>query len=269
VDSGKERLLTDLAKRIPIIGVTIDISEDPAKYESPCAYAYAVEKAGGLPILLPYRADLALIPRYVDLIDGILFTGGDDLDPTTFGETRHAKAIPVDPMREKFEMALLAEVEKRRIPILGICMGSQLMNVYRGGSLIQFLPDEQRTEPLEHRKVGDFLPRHAVELDTSSKLGEAIGKNEISVNSYHKQAVRKIGRGLKIIATAPDGVIEGFEDPDMPLFAAVQWHPERLYDKEPEHLAPFKLLVEAAARGATNSAAGDRPEDRRNADRRA
>jgi putative glutamine amidotransferase len=258
-----------MAQRPPIIGVTIDISEDPAKYESPCAYAYAVEKAGGLPILLPYRADLSLIAQYVDLIDGILFTGGDDLDPASFGESPHPKAIPVDPMRESFEMALLAEVEKRRIPILGICMGSQLMNVYRGGSLVQFLPDEQRPEPLEHRKVGEVLPRHTVQLDTSSQLGAAIGKGQISVNSYHKQSVRKIGRGLKIIATAPDGVIEGFEDPSFPLFAAVQWHPERLYDIEPEHLAPFKLLVEAAARGATNFAAGHRSEDRRNADGRA
>jgi putative glutamine amidotransferase len=121
------------------------------------------------------------------------------------------------------------------------------MNVYRGGSLHQFLPDVPRDHPLEHRKVDGELLRHPVKLDEQSALGRAIGKGEISVNTYHKQSPDRLGRGLKVIATSPDGVIEGFEDPTFPLFAAVQWHPERLSD-EPEHLAPFKLLVEKAAR---------------------
>jgi putative glutamine amidotransferase len=230
----------------PLIAITIDSSESPDHYESPCNYSTAVEKAGGLPVLLPFRTDLSLIPSYVDHFDGIVFSGGDDLDPALYGEARHPKAIPIDPARQKFELALLAEVEKRRVPALGVCCGSQLMNVYRGGSLIQFLPDEARAGALEHRKVGPELTRHAVMLDMNSELGRAIGKNEISVNTYHKQSVRAVGRGLKVIATAPDGVIEGFEDPSFPLFAAVQWHPERLSD-EPEHLAPFRLLVEKAS----------------------
>jgi putative glutamine amidotransferase len=136
---------------------------------------------------------------------------------------------------------LLAEVERRRTPVLGVCLGSQVMNVYRGGSLNQFLPDVQDT--LEHRKIGPELTRHQVQLDQQSQIGQAIGKPEISVNTYHKQSVNKLGRGLRVIATAPDGVIEGFEDPSLPLFAAVQWHPERLTN-EADHLAPFKLLVE-------------------------
>jgi putative glutamine amidotransferase len=230
----------------PIIAITIDSAEEPDKYESPCSYATSVEKAGGLPLLLPFRSDLSLIPAYVDLIDGIVFSGGDDLDPALYGEKRHPKAIPIDPARQKFELALLAEIEKRRVPALGICCGSQLMNVYRGGSLIQFLPDEERAGAIEHRKVGENLTRHAVAVDVKSQLGSAIGKSEISANTYHKQSVRKLGRGLQVIAKAPDGVIEGFEDPSFPLFAAVQWHPERLSD-EPEHLAPFKLLVRKAS----------------------
>jgi len=229
----------------PIIAITIDCADTDAKYESPYSYASAVEHAGGLPLLLPYKTDVSLIPEFVDLFDGILFTGGNDLDPALYGEARHPKAIPIDPDRQKFELALLAEVEKRRTPALGVCCGSQLMNVYRGGSLIQFLPDEARDGALEHRKIGTELKRHPVKVDTQTQLGSAIGQSEISVNSYHKQSVRKIGRGLKIVATAPDGVIEGFEDPSLPLFAAVQWHPERLHD-EAEHLAPFKLLVKKA-----------------------
>ena len=181
----------------PVIGITIDQHDQPGRYESPVDYAKSVELAGGLPLLLPYQSDLSLIPQYVDLLDGILFTGGDDLDPSIFGQPRHPKAVPIDPARQKFELALLAEVEKRRLPALGICLGSQLMNVYRGGTLHQFLPDVPREGLLEHRKVGENLLRHPITLDTESQLGQAIGKSE-----------RLVG--------------------------------------EPEHLAPFKLLVRIA-----------------------
>jgi putative glutamine amidotransferase len=233
-----------IRRMIPVIGITIDRDdEDPDKYQSPIRYAQAIERAGGLPLLLPYKIDHGLIPRYVHLIDGILFSGGNDLDPSLYGQPWHPKAQPIDPERQKFELALLAEIERRRTPALGICLGSQLMNVYRGGSLNQFLPDVPRETAIEHRKTAAAIHRHPVQLDPTSQIGQAIGKREISVNTFHKQAVDRLGRGLRVIATAPDGVIEGFEDPTFPLFAAVQWHPERLTD-EPEHLAPFKLLVE-------------------------
>jgi putative glutamine amidotransferase len=215
-------------------------------YESPVTYAKAIELAGGLPILFPYKTDTALVGEYVDLVDGILFSGGNDLNPELYGESWHPKTDKIDPDRQRFEMALLAEVERRRMPVLGVCLGSQVMNVYRGGSLNQFLPDVAGT--LEHRKVGPDLKRHAVQLDATSQIGQAVGKGEISVNTYHKQSVNRLGRGLRVIATAPDGVIEGFEDPSFPLFAAVQWHPERL-TSEAEHLAPFKLLVERSRAG--------------------
>ncbi|MDQ3440526.1 MAG: gamma-glutamyl-gamma-aminobutyrate hydrolase family protein, partial [Planctomycetota bacterium] len=167
----------------------------------------------------------------------------NDLDPSLYcDENWHPEAAKSEPARQCFELALGAEVEKRRMPTLGVCLGSQVMNVYRGGSLIQFLPDE--VKDIEHRCLDKSCPpRHAVKVDTESQLGRAIGKRDVSVNTYHKQAIRKIGRGLRVVATAPDGVIEGYEDPTYPLFAAVQWHPERLLD-EAEHLAPFKLLVD-------------------------
>jgi putative glutamine amidotransferase len=237
--------MTPAAKPRPVIGITIDSHDDGDKYESPFAYAKAVESAGGLPLLIPYKSDLSLIPQYVDQFDGILFSGGNDLDPTLYSQSWHPKAEHIDPARQKFELALLAEVERRRMPTLGVCLGSQLMNVYRGGSLHQFLPDAPRKSPIEHRRIEGKTPRHEVVLDPASRLGRCIGKTEISVNTFHKQAADRLGRGLRIVATAPDGVIEGFEDPSLPLFVAVQWHPERLID-EPEHLAPFKLLVDAS-----------------------
>jgi len=227
----------------PVIGLTTDSNDSDDRYLSTMTYAAAIERAGGLPLLLPYAVDHALIPQYVDLLDGICFTGGNDMNPVRYGEEWHPKVSKMDERREKFEFALIAEVEKRRMPALGVCFGSQLMNVYRGGSLIQFLP-EQKEECLEHRYMKDKgVCRHEVKLDTTSQLGKAIGNPNPSVNTYHKQAVNKLGKGLRVIATAPDGVIEAFEDPSFPLFAAVQWHPERLID-EAEHLAPFKLLVQ-------------------------
>jgi putative glutamine amidotransferase len=227
----------------PVIGITIDRNDNAERYESPFSYAKAIELAGGLPLLFPYKTDISLIPQYVDLIEGILFSGGNDLDPALYGQSWHERAERIDPDRQRFDMALLAEIERRRTPTLGVCLGSQIMNVYRGGSLHQFLPDVARDAALEHRRIGTELKRHSVTLDTNSQIGRAIGKSEISVNTYHKQSADTLGRGLRVIATAPDGVIEGFEDPTFPLFAAVQWHPERLTD-EAEHLAPFKLLVE-------------------------
>ena len=209
-------------------------------------YSTAVEKAGGLPLLIPYRTDLSLIPQIIDTLEGVLFSGGNDLDPSLYGESYHAGAVPIDPDRQRFEMALLAEVERRRVPALGVCLGSQLMNVYRGGSLNQFLPDLQRDPMLEHRKIDGIAPRHGVRLNENSIAAQALGKTEIDANSSHKQSVNRVGRGLRIIGTAPDGVVEGVEDPSLPLFLGVQWHPERLHE-EPDHLALFRLLVDKAA----------------------
>ncbi len=113
--------------------------------------------------------------------------------------------------------------------------------------MIQFLPDHLRDNPIEHRKVGASLGRHEVRLAGDSILAGVIGKTEISVNTYHKQAVDRPGRGLRVTGRAPDGIIEAMEDPTLPLFVAVQWHPERLTN-EPDHLAVFRLLVERAGR---------------------
>ena len=224
----------------------MDCGEKAGKYSLNGDYATSIERAGGLPLGIPYRTDHSLIPQIVDVLDGILFIGGDDMDPKLYcDEDWHEKAVRMDSDRQNFELALIAEVERRRLPTLGVCFGSQLMNVHRGGTLHQFLPEVEREGAIEHRRLGAEAPRHAVNVEVDSTIGRAIGKGEIVANTYHKQAVKTVGRGLRVVATAPDGVIEAFEDPSMPLFAAVQWHPERL-NGEAEHLALFRLLVEKA-----------------------
>ena len=231
---------------LPRIGITLDTHDRPEHYESPTAYSTSVEKAGGLPLLLPYQSDLSLITEYLDTLDGILFSGGNDLDPSQWGESYHIKAEPIDPVRQRFEMALLEEVERRRLPALGICLGSQLMNVYRGGTLTQFIPDQKLDPTVEHRKIEKVWGRHAVKVKSDSVVARILGKTDIDANSSHKQAVKHLGKGLRIIGTAPDGVIEGVEDPTFPLFLGLQWHPERLHN-EADHLALFKLLVAKAS----------------------
>jgi len=228
--------------RRPAIGITVDQHTKPDCYESPFAYAKAIEMAGGLPLLLPYQTAIALIPFFLDQLDGILLTGGNDLDPALFNEARHLKAIPLDPVRENFEFALLDEIAKRRTPTLGICLGQQIINVHRGGNLHQFLPDVPRENALEHRKLAE-IRNHPVRIVLDSHIGQAIGKTEIMANTFHKQAVNVPGKRLRVVATSPDGVIEAIEDPHLPLFAAVQWHPERMID-QPEHLALFQMLVD-------------------------
>jgi putative glutamine amidotransferase len=198
-------------------------------------------------VLLPYKADLSLVSDYIDLCDGIILSGGNDIDPATYGDAPyHPKAAPIDPLRQRCEMALLAEIERRRKPVLGICLGSQMMNVYRGGSLHQHLPDIERAGALEHGKLEEGrYPRHDVTLIADTLLARELGKGSVLANSSHKQAVKTLGRGLRVIATASDGVVEGVEDPSYPLFLGVQWHPERLSDED-DHLKLFKLLVQRA-----------------------
>ncbi len=231
---------------LPIIGVTTDCNDRRTQYSLPYGYTESVERAGGLPFLIPYRTNLSLIRQIVDRLDGIVFSGGDDLDPIIYGESRHEKAEAIDPARETFERALLAEVEKRRLPTLGICLGSQLMNTHRGGSLIQFLPEVTRNGALEHRRLEDWGRRHPVSLVPGTAVADITGKSEIIVNTSHKQSVNKPGRNLRVIATSPDGIIEGVEDPSLPMFVGVQWHPERLTAEMPEHLALFKRLVDVS-----------------------
>jgi putative glutamine amidotransferase len=238
----------------PVIGITCDYNDARTEYSSPYGYAASVERVGGLPLLLPYRVELSLIPQMVDLLDGIVFSGGEDIDPAAFGQERHLMAEAVDPLREQFERSLFAEVERRRLPTLGICMGTQLINVHRGGSLVQFIPDVLKTAgdkdesaPIEHRRLEKKeSPRHEVKLEPESALAKRLGRKNIEVNSSHKQSIDRLGKGLRIIATSPDGIIEGVEDPSMPLMLAVQWHPERMSDEAP-HRALFEILIERAA----------------------
>ncbi len=233
----------------PRIGISceMDARGDRPRYELPVAYATSVERAGGVPVLLPATSTTASIRRLLAPLGGLIFSGGDDLDPIRYGEGLHPRTRRVPTEKEVADRRLLAASLAAGTPLLGICYGCQLLNVARGGTLIQDLPS-MRPRPLRHRAGRDRKRVfHPVRVEPRSLLHRVIRRTRLTANSSHHQAVRTLGRGLRAVAWAPDGVIEGIEDPSRPFVLGVQWHPERLMDRA-IHLRLFQALVRAARR---------------------
>ena len=205
-------------------------------------YSRAVQLAGGAPVLLPALSDLD-VAVLVGRVDGLLLTGGGDVDPSNYGAEPAAATGGVDPDRDRAEFAMLDTALERGIPVLGICRGCQVINVALGGTLLQHLPDVTATEHL-HREPRDWIS-HTVRVEAGSRLQKVTGLDEIEVNSIHHQAVDRLAPPLRPVACAPDGIIEAVEHPDRGL-VAVQWHPESLVPA-PAHLALFEWLTGAAS----------------------
>jgi putative glutamine amidotransferase len=253
----------------PIIGVTVSeirAKEDaqrvrhgePTQTEMTLGLAYmrAVERAGGLPVALPPLRDENVGPL-LEQLSGLLLTGGPDIDPACYGAEAHAELGPIDHDVDVFEIELCRQADRRGLPILGICRGAQVLNVARDGSLIQHLP-EIANGTIEHRQTepGDRTT-HEVQVAPDSGLAQTTGGGPVQVNSFHHQAIERLGAGLRPVAWAPDGVIEAVEDPareDGQLVLGVQWHAETLTEKA-EQLALFERLVQAAERAAAHKRA--------------
>lgn len=232
----------------PVIGVTLD-AELPGGYSKLPWYALrenyadAVAQAGGVPLMLPHEPDL--VGQYLDLIDGIVVTGGAfDIDPALFGaESRHATVTTKD-RRTRFELELTRGAIARDKAVLGICGGQQLLAVALGGTLIQHIPDEIEGALAHEQPNPRTEPGHVVRVTPGTLLARIVGETEIPVNSAHHQAVKAVGPGTIINAVAPDGVIEGIEATDRRFCLGVQWHPE--YAISPADPAIFRALIQAA-----------------------
>jgi putative glutamine amidotransferase len=211
-------------------------------------YLRGLEAAGGLPVVMPPLHDEAIEPL-LDRFDGICLSGGPDLDPQGYGAEPHPQLGPIEPDLDRFELAVARRADARGMPILAICRGTQALNVVRGGALHQHLP-EISTE-ISHRQLipGDQTS-HAVAVEPGSRLAAALRSEEvevgdrIDVNSFHHQAIDRLGEGLRISARAPDGTIEAVEDPSRPFLIGVQWHAETLVHR-PYEAALFRHFVEA------------------------
>jgi len=232
----------------PRIAMTSSLGklEERQRVHVPVAYVDAVAGAGAAPLVVPAMEDESAVDDLLDAADGLLLTGGQDLAPSAWGEPLHPKAEIMDARRQRTDLALIARAEARSMPVLGICLGCQEMAVARGGRLIQHLPDEPGVR-IDHGGGKGQRGRHGVTIEAASRLAKIIGAEPLEVNSTHHQAVREPGRGMRIVARSPDGVIEAIEDPTPGrFFLAVQWHPEDLC-AEPRHRALFEALARAAA----------------------
>ena len=206
-------------------------------------YAEAVVEAGGLPYFVA-NLDPNLAEDYIAEARGLLLTGGADFDPETFDQDPHIDLGRVDYERDDFELALYKAAKAKGIPILGICRGLQAINIAEGGTLHQHVPAAGATAQHEQRNI-DGTPSHKVTLEPDSFLAKAYGNFQIKTNSYHHQAVDKLGKNLKIVGRCNDGTIEALEGTGTPFVVGVQWHPEMSFAKHPEHLAPFRLFMSA------------------------
>lgn len=211
------------------------------------AYELAVEKAGGVPVLIPSTSDPALCCELVRALDAVIFTGGPDVDPRLYGERAVAAVTPIQPRRDLSELALARHVlANTDLPVLGICRGMQILNVALGGTLVQDLHAEGKEEHRMSMYPRSF-PSHDVRFTRPCRLSAVFGSDTLAVNSFHHQAVREAAAPMCAVAVSePDGVIEAMEIPGERFAAAVQWHPEGMSD-DPRQQALFRALVEAAA----------------------
>jgi putative glutamine amidotransferase len=238
----------------PIIGITPSpIKETSAsgtheRYSLSSAYVNAVLAAGGIPFILAPQDGNA--DRILAIVDGLLFSGGADLDPAIYGDAEvHPKTYDVHPLRDRFEIELIRGAIERDIPTFCVCRGIQVLNVALGGSLYQDVSDQFDSTILHRQQEAGYesnQPSHDVAAEPESLLADTYGSIRIPVNSYHHQAVKDAAPGLNVSARSTDGLVESVEMPNRAFVLGVQWHPEMLFQEHEEHLAPFRQLIAAA-----------------------
>jgi len=208
------------------------------------AYFDAVTAAGGLPLPLPHCHQPDQIGQLLSLVDALVFTGGRDILPERLGQILHPNSELMHPRRDSFEFELFAQADRLCLPILAICLGCQFVNVARGGSIYQHLYDAPRDCQIDHGTAAQ-RSMHRVSINPDCQLAAIMQSTQIEINSSHHQSVDRPGRDLRIVAKAPDGIVEAIEDPKRPFLVAVQWHPEDMPDI-PAQMALFRALIHAA-----------------------
>jgi putative glutamine amidotransferase len=213
-------------------------------------YAQAVAAAGGAPLVVPPGLDDDALAAIFARLDGVLLSGGGDVDPACYGEAPHPALVEVSTARDRMEMALARRSVEGSKPLLAICRGIQVLNVALGGSLLQDIPT-QHPGALTHTFDVKSTPRahlaHSVRIDAATRLQSVMGVNETEVNSWHHQALKQVAQGLSVTAHSPDGIVEAVEIAGHRFAIGVQWHPEWLYDRQPEMMRLFEALVHSAS----------------------
>lgn len=230
----------------PVIGVTASWDMGQDKLVLNRRYLKAIEAAGGLPLILSYCREEKMMAKLVTLLDGLLFSGGVDMDPLYFGEEPLPGCGEISPPRDAFELGLAKRAFALGLPVLGICRGAQVLNIAAGGDVYQDL--SSRGNLLKHSQVAPgWHPTHSIKIAEGTLLAGILGAGSLRVNSFHHQAVRRTGQGWIISAQSPDGVAEAVECPDLAFALGVQCHPELMWERYPHFLELFRALVRAAS----------------------
>jgi putative glutamine amidotransferase len=236
-----------MKRRVPI-GLIVTLEDENDSLTNP----RPVEAANGLPVLIPYFDRAETIESLLDLIGGLILAGGRDVDPSYYHEPPHPKLKEIEPLRDSVELQMIQKALERDMPILGICRGIQTINVAAGGTLFQDTSSFVSTD-IEHSNAWELAldpknsqSHHPIEIDTSSRLFGIFGEKSVVVNSYHHQSVKDVAPGFKVVARAPDGIVEGMESLNHSFVLGVQCHAELLCDKDLRWLSLYQAFVKAS-----------------------
>lgn len=237
----------EIIMRKPYIGITIDLEYEKDRFVLNSRYVEAIQAVEGIPVLIPFCRDEE-VSAYMNRVDGVLLTGGDDIDGRYFNEPTYRFAGKIIPQRDQQEICIAKICLQENIPILGICRGMQIMAIAAGGSIYQDIEKQYAKLPLiKHKQEAPrWYGSHRVHIVNASKLGAIVRKEFIYVNSFHHQGIREIGDSMIISARSEDQLIEGFEDQNHRFYLGVQWHPEHMYEKDMEQKRIFQNLILAA-----------------------
>lgn len=241
----------------PVVGIGADVGAAKAggreRAFNYLSYVESLRRAGAIPVLIPPQPEN--IETLLEGLDGVVLAGGNDCDPALYGETLHPSCETMDRRRQENDLAIARAARAKGIPTLGICLGVQVMSVAAGGSLYQDI-QSQIEGSMNHASEPENRSRHDVRIEPRTRLASILGDTQLNVTSSHHQSVKNPGSGLRITAKAPDGIIEGLEDPDHRFYVGVQWHPEDMRG-EKSAAKLFGAFVEAAreyARAKRNAA---------------
>ena len=228
----------------PRIGLLAEIKEEGYTGVKN-SYSAAIEAAGGIPFILPYSEREETLADYAASVDGFVFTGGADIDPEYFGEEIKETCGKIFPLRDSFESRMFEKITETKKPILGICRGMQVINVFLGGTLFQDIDTEYETNLTHRQPLPSTEPWHDILVLPDTKLFALVGKARMVGNSFHHQAIKTLANGLTCTAKAEDGVIEAYTADNYPYLAAYQWHPERLCTFDMDNHGLFANFIEA------------------------
>lgn len=239
-----------MKKNMPVIGLTSSfaVKDDSEQIFLPKSYFEAIRHFGGIPLLIPVFARDEELEFLLDQCDGVILTGGNDIDPVLFGETVLNDTVEIAQERDYQEAFVIDMALARNLPILGICRGIQMLNVHFGGSLWQDIPAQIPSE-VQHRMDKPYhRASHKCILEKGTPLHQISGTNIIGVNSHHHQAVKDLAPNFLSMGCSEDGIIEAIYDPSKPFLWGVQWHPERIWDIEESSARLFAALIQASVK---------------------